>query len=151
MRFLIKVILAMVLFNAILIIFAGYFKGGTLQENANTEYTNSSSGYAQSSNPLSLISKILNPLENWEGSAIFLSLCAVGVLGGILAGQSIPLYLGSSVLIGVFAYFFTGSLKVFTHITNNGTVTMLITMMTFIICILFVISFGQMLSGRADI
>lgn len=150
MRFLVKLILGMILFNAFIVIFAQFIPNESLTPNAKN-ITDDYGGY-KAQNMGSAILNVLNPLNNPDSSAIFILLMATGGLAGVLSGRNTPLYLGIALVLGLIIYIFNGTIKIFIMETESyPVVSALLSVMLIIIGIIAILSIGDVLMSRSDV
>ena len=150
MRFLIKLIIGMLLFNAFIVIFAQYIPNESLTPNAKN-ITGDYGGY-KAQNMGSAVLNALNPINNPDSSAIFILLMATGGLAGVLSGRNTPMYLGIALVLGIIIYIFNGTVKIFVLETNKyPVVSALFSVMLIVIGIIAILSVGDILTGRSDV
>lgn len=150
MRFLIKLIIGMLLFNAFIVIFAQFIPNESLSPNAK-DVTGEYGGY-KAQNMGSTILNALNPLNNLDSSAIFILLMATGGLVGVLSGTNTPMYLGIALVLGLIIYIFNGTVKIFILETENyPVVSALFSVMLIVIGIIAILSVGDILTSRSDV
>jgi hypothetical protein len=150
MRFLVKLIIGMLLFNAFIVIFAQFIPNESLSPNAKN-ITGEYGGY-KAQNMGSAVLNALNPINNPDSSAIFILLMATGGLAGVLSGRNTPMYLGIALILGLIIYIFNGTVKIFVLETNKyPVVSTLFSVMLIVIGIIAILSIGDILTGRSDV
>jgi len=146
LRFIIKLTLGLVLFNAFLVLTSGFFPKTATEQNNAIDIT-MNKDIPHYNDPASAISPAIT-----NALVIFGIIMAAGLFTGVLSGRNVPLYLGVSIIISLLASLYFASIQVFTKISfNNIYISGLITITTIMIGILFILGFGEMLTGRSDI
>lgn len=147
MKFVIRIMIGMVIFNAVLLLFAGYFPSSTYQDSA----TDVVSEYSDYDSGVSFDSLVVGIFTNAQSWAVFIVLLAVGGLGGVLTGRNMPLYLGIAVVIGLCSMLYLGTIQIFVAVTRFPIVSGIFSLFTLVLGILILFSVVSMLTGRQDI
>ena len=145
MRFIIKLMIGLILFNAMIVIFSGFMPHPTIQNNA-VNVTEEYGGYKT----INIGNTIKNILLTPDNAGIFITLLGVGALAGIFSGMNIALYLGISIVLGILLTVLNGTLKVFIFLDNYPVVSALFSVMLIIIGIIAILSVGDTLMSRSD-
>jgi hypothetical protein len=149
MRFIIKLALGAMIFNAMLILLytSGFIPNATEQNKA----YNVTSGSSEYDITGISIAKIINPFNDARSSAIFVILIGIGV-AGIFGGINVPLFAGISILCGYTLSILNNCLTVFTNLSDGyPVVSDLITILFIVIGVVALFSVGSLLAGRSDV
>lgn len=150
MRWLMKIVIGMILFNAFLLLFSPYFvqSGGTVHDAASDVADEHEEQYGTGRG-------IEDMLKHWIINArtlgLFLVLLGVGALGGVLTGRNVPLCLGIALVVATISTLYLATIDVFVSLVSQDPMASgFFTIMTFIIGVLVIFSLGDWLSGRQE-
>lgn len=150
MRFFIKLVLGMVLFNAFILLLVPFFPNHVaVSSNAYNVTNEYGTTYDAGVGLDDIILKIIGSGWFW---AIFTTFSLIGGVGGVLSGRSSPVFIGIAIIIGLIAALYVSTIQIFFGLVNNyPIVTGLLAITTLIIGIYFVFSITDMLTGRSDV
>jgi len=151
MRFFIKLVLAMVLFNAFIFLLTPFFPN---QEMISGNAVNVTSEYGSSYNAnIGLDSIILNIFTDPSVLIVFSAIFSIGLVVSLaLSGShNVPLSIGISIIIALIASLYMGTMRIFNSLCDDySLVYALLSIMTLIIGIYFIFSISDMFAGRSD-
>ena len=155
MRFIIKLIIGMILFNGFIALTSMFFPSASVTLDS-TDVLNSSSvvsGY-QPGTVGSMFSSVLAGSVPIFGTLMLFGLAGGGFLG-VLNQNSAPLYIAIALIISIFAGIYNSTIQVFSGLMDlggsAGIVTYgIFTLSTIVIGLLIMFGVADMLSGRTD-
>jgi len=153
MKFFVKLIIGMVLFNAFVLFLTPFFPTHTTISGNAADVTNqvNISKYGAQNNLVSVITNIfLDPTV----LIVFTSIFGIGALVSLVLSGShnVPLSIGISIFVAFVASLYMGTIKVFNSLCEGyPMIYTLLGIITLVIGIYFVFSISEMFSGRSDL
>jgi hypothetical protein len=142
MRFIYKLLIGLILFNAMLVIFSGFFPASNQASFAKNVTTDPAyASYSGNIDTSTFTNMMLR--AGVSAGAVFTGALIIG-----LFTSSLPLWLGIGIIVSIFVGLWNASWTVVLGITNYPIVNDLVTVMSIIICLLVLLSIAEVLTAQ---